>query len=179
MKVRRLLALDVIELLGVVGLSSILSILVSALLNWLSEERRFKRDQNIAYLTQKIDRFYSPMMFHFENMRSWSDAWSRESGYSYSGKTLAGKLEDMKDLMRSGLRFASPDVRTLWYKWQPFAVAAVERRRRRNLYPWFSEEGFQIRSKELHAAVRSECERLTQEYKRLLKKRRLLPLVER
>jgi hypothetical protein len=109
------------------------------------------------------------MIFHFENMRSWADAWNRESGYSYSGKTLADKLEDMKGLMRSGLRFASPDVKTLWYRWQPFAVAAVELRRRKNLYPWFSEKELQIRSQRLHEAVQAESERLTAEYKRASK----------
>lgn len=163
------MVLDITELLSIVGLSSILSILVSALVNWLSEERTFKREQNIKYLKEKIDGFYSPMVFHFENMRSWGDAWGRESGYSYSGETLADKLEDMKRLMRSGLRFASQDVRTLWYKWQPFAVAAVERRRKKKGYPWFSEEELQTRSQRLHMAVQSESERLTQEYKRLSK----------
>jgi hypothetical protein len=80
------------------------------------------------------------------------------------------KLEDMKRLMRSGLRFASPDVRTLWYKWQPYAVAAVEsRRRKKNIYPWFSEAELQTRSQKLHAAVQSESEKLTQEYKKLSK----------
>jgi hypothetical protein len=163
------LAFDITELLSIVGLSSILSIFLSALVNWLSEEHTFTREQNITYLKEKIDSFYSPMIFHFENMRSWGDAWGRESGYSYSGNTLADKLEDMKGLMRSGLRFASPDVKTLWYKWQPFAVAAVERRRRKNLYPWFSEQELQIRSQRLHAAVQTESERLTKEYKRVSK----------
>jgi hypothetical protein len=164
------LALEIADLLSIVGLSSILSILVSAFVNWLSEERKFKREQNILYLKEKIDGFYSPMMFHFENMRSWAGAWGRESAYSYSGKTLADKLDDMKALMRSGLRFASPDVRTLWYKWQPFAVAAVElRKKKRNIYPWFTEQELQTRSQKLHAAVQSESERLAQEYKRLSK----------
>jgi len=167
------LAFDIIELLSIVGLSSIiassLSILLSAVVNWLSWEHKFKREQNITYLKEKIDSFYSPMIFHFENMRSWAEAWNRESGYSYSGKTLADKLEDMKGLMRSGLRFASPDVKTLWYKWQPFAVAAVELRRRKNLYPWFSEKELQIRSQRLYEAVEAESERLTKEYKRVSK----------
>jgi hypothetical protein len=163
------LAFDITELLGIVGLSSILSILLSALVNWLSEEHTFKREQNITYLKEKIDSFYSPMIFHFENMRSWSAAWSQESGFVYSGKTLGDKLEDMKGLMRSGLRFASPDVKTLWYKWQPFAVAAVELRRGKDLYPWFSEEELQIRSQRLYEAVQAESERLMKEYKRVAK----------
>lgn len=164
------MALDITELLSIVGLSSILSILFSAIVNWLSEEHTFKREQNITYLREKIDGFYSPMTFHFENMRSWNEAWGRESGYSYSGKTLADKLEDMKGLMRSGLRFASSDVKTLWYKWQPYAVAAVEqRRRKKNIYPWFSEQELQIRSQKLHAAVQAESERFTKEYKKVSK----------
>jgi hypothetical protein len=164
------LALGIADLLSIVGLSSILSILVTAFVNWVSGERTFKREQNIAYLKEKIDSFYSPMVFHFENMRSWADAWHRESGYSYSSETLANKLEEMKRLMASGLRFASPDVRALWYKWQPYAVAAVElRRKKKSIYPWFSEAELQMRSEKLHMAVQSEGERLAQEYKRLSK----------
>jgi hypothetical protein len=171
------LALDITELLSIVGLSSILSIIVSALLNWFSEERTFKRDQSLVYLKEKIDSFYSPMIFHFENMKSWSAAWNQESGYVYSGDTLADKLEDMKKLMRSGLRFASPDVRKLWFEWQPFAVAASLLRKEKKTYPWFSDEELQVRSRKLHAAVQAESERLTQEYKKRLEKRRLLTLM--
>jgi len=85
----------------------------------------------------------------------------------------------MKALMRLGLRLASPEVKALWYGWQPFAVAAVEqRRRKKNIYPWFSEEELQTRSQRLHVAVQAESERLTQEYKRAVEKRRLLTLIE-
>jgi hypothetical protein len=170
------LAFDITELLSIVGLSSILSIIVSALLNWLSEERTFKREQSVMYLKEKIDSFYSPMTFHFENMRSWSAAWSQKSGYVYSGETLADKLGDMKSLMRLGLRFASPDVRKLWYEWQPFAVAAVIQRRGETTYPWFSNEELQTRSKKLHEAVQAESEGLTKEYKKKIEKRRLLTI---
>jgi hypothetical protein len=164
------LPFSITELLSIVGLSSIISILLSSLVNWVSEEHRFKREQNIIYLKEKIDSFYSPMLFHFENMRSWSDAWSQESGYAYSGDALADKLGDMKELMRSGLRFTSTNVRALWYKWQPFAVAAVELRKGMTTYPWFSEEELQIRSKKLHMTIQAESERLTQEYEKSIKR---------
>jgi hypothetical protein len=163
------LVFDVIELLSIVGLSSIVSILLSALVTWLSREHEFKREQNISYLKEKLDKFYSPMVFHFENMRSWAAAYGHKSGYVFAGETLGDKLEDMKGLMRSGLRLVSPRVEELWYKWQPFAVAAVERRRGKDLYPKFSEEELQARSKALHAALKAEREKLMKEFKRLSK----------
>jgi hypothetical protein len=115
------------ELLSVVGLSSILTLLLSSAINWYSREHEFKREQNLSYLKEKLDKFYSPMVFHFENMRSWAVAHGHEAGYVFAAETLGDKLEDMKGLMRSGLRLVSPNVEELWYAWQPFAVAAVER----------------------------------------------------
>jgi hypothetical protein len=109
------------------------------------------------------------MIFHFENMRSWSAAWGRSSGYVFAGETLADKLEDMKTLMRNGLRLISPTVQRLWYEWQPYAIAAVERRRGQDLYPPFAEEELQKRSKALHDALIADREKLMQDYKRVSK----------
>ena len=159
---------DITDFLTIIGLSSIISIFFTAIVNWLSEEHAFKRDQNIAYIKEKIDSYYSPMIFHFENMKSWGAAWGQDS-YVYAGETLGNKIGDMNDLMRSGLRFVNRDVEQLWYKWQPFAAAAVEERRGKNLYPWFREEELQIRSRKLHEALVADRQKLIQEYKRISK----------
>lgn len=156
------MAFDIPELLSIVGLSSILSILLSGFVSWLSREREFKREQNIAYLKERLDNFYSPMVFHFENMRSWAAAHGHKSGYVFATGTLGDKLEDMKGLMRSGMRLVSPKVEELWYAWQLFAVAAVERRRGQDFYPKFSDEEFQNRSAALHVALKEDRERLHQ-----------------
>lgn len=163
------MAIDITDLLSIVGVSSIVSILLSALVNWLSEEHKFKREQNIAYVKEKVDSFYSPMIFHFENMRSWSAAWGHESGYVFAGETLGNKLDDMASLMRSGLRFVSPSVETLWYKWQPYAIAAVERRRGKDLYPHLDEKELQILSGKLHNALKVDRDKLMKEYKEISK----------
>ncbi|MGD0176358.1 MAG: hypothetical protein ABSC50_05980 [Candidatus Bathyarchaeia archaeon] len=164
--------MDATEFLTVIGISSILSsvvsIIIGSIINVLSEDRKFKREQNIAYLEEKLDKFYAPMMFHFENMKSWGAAWG-EDALVYSGTTLADKLDDMKGLMRSGLRFASKEVKALWYDWQPYAVAAVHNRKGEPTYPWFSEAELQRRSRKLHDAVQTESQRLTAEYKRISK----------
>ncbi len=160
--------MDIADLLSIVGLSSIISILFTAILNWFSDEHVFKRDQNITYIKEKIDSYYSPMIFHFENMKSWGTAWGQDK-YVYAGETLGNKIADMNDLMRSGVRFVNRDVEQLWYKWQPFAAAAVERRRGKDVYPWFSEEELQIRSRNLHEALLADRQKLIQEYKRISK----------
>lgn len=157
------------NLLTIIGLSSITGSLVGAAVNWVLEGRKFKREQNVTYVREKIDAFYSPMIFHFENMRSWSAVYGHKSGYVFAGESLGAKLEDMKALMRSGLRFVSPIVESLWYEWQPYAVAAVERLRGKDVYAWFNEEELQIRSQKLHRALRADCEKLMEEYKDISK----------
>jgi len=157
------------NLLTTIGLSSITGSIVGAAVNWFLEGRKFKREQNIAYLKEKIDSFYSPMIFHFENMRSWSAAWDHASGYVFAGETLASKLEDMKTLMRTGLRLVSPTVERLWYDWQPYAIAAVERRRGNDVYPTFTEDELQKRSEALHTALKAERKKLMEDYKKVSK----------
>jgi hypothetical protein len=162
------LPFDILDLLTVIGLSSVISVLVSGLLDWFSENRKFKREQNIAYLKEKIDSFYSPMIFHFENMKSWGAAWGQD-GYAYAGKTLGEKIGDMNSLMRSGLRLVNSQVEQLWYEWQPFGIAASETLSGKRSYPWFSNEELQTRSRRLHEALVRDREKLIQEYKRISK----------
>jgi hypothetical protein len=91
------------------------------------------------------------------------------TGYVFAAATLADKLEDMKNLMRSGLRLVSPTVEQLWYNWQPYAIAVVERRRGNDLYPSFTDAEFQIRSSALHNALKQDRQGLTEAYKKISK----------
>jgi len=86
--------------------------------------------------------------------------------YAYATETLAAKIGDMNDIMRSGIRFAGPKVPTLWYEWQPWAVAAVERQRNRNVYPQFKYDEFLLRSQRLHEALKADSQELLRQYER-------------
>lgn len=120
----------------------------------------------MADLKEKLDRYYSPLNFHFENMRSWAVFLNSSERYAWAAETLADKLEDMKEIMRSGLRFASPEVQALWYAWQPFAVAAVEEsRERKRVYQQFDTKGLLDRTERLHDAIKAEKDDLLKRYR--------------
>ena len=89
---------------AVVGLAGITATVTGALINWLLQGRSFKQQQRIDHIKERIDKFYSPMIFHFENMKSWGAAWGKDT-YVFAGETLGSKISDMNELMRSGLRF--------------------------------------------------------------------------
>jgi hypothetical protein len=144
---------------AVVGLAGI----TGALVNWLLQGRTFKKKQHIEHLKERIDKFYSPMIFHFENMRSWGDAWGQDT-YVFAGGTLGSKIGDMNDIMRSGLRLVSHNVEKLWYEWQPYAVAAVERRRGKDSYPHLTDAEFVSRSRLLHEALKLDHAVLSKQY---------------
>jgi hypothetical protein len=161
---RWLLVLESIsDLLATVGLAGIVGSLSGAAVNWYFEGRKFKREQRIAHLKDRLDNFYSPLIFHFENMKSWGVFLKKP--YAYSSDTLAAKIGDMNSIMRSGMRLVGPKVQVLWYEWQPWAVAAVEKRRRGRVYPQFEDEEFLIRSQRLHDALKADCEELLRQYK--------------
>ena len=164
---RRLLTLESIsDLLATVGLAGIVGSLSGAAVNWYFEGRKFKREQKIAHLKDRLDNFYSPLIFHFENMKSWGVF--LEQPYAYATETLAVKIGDMNDIVRSGMRLAGSTVEALWYEWQPWAVAAVERRRKRNIYPQFKYDEFLLRSHRLHDALKADCEELLRQYRKEL-----------
>jgi len=162
---RGLLALESIsDLLSVVGLAGIVGSLSGAAVNWYFEGRKFKREQRIGHLKDRLDNFYSPLIFHFENMKSWGVF--LEKPYAYSSDTLAAKIGDMNNVMRSGMRLAGTKIEALWYEWQPWAVAAVERRRKRKIYPQFKYDEFLSRSHRLHDALKADCEELLGQYRK-------------
>jgi len=112
----------VIEFGSLSVLAAAVGAVFGGLMNWFLEGRRFRREQKISDLKEKIDRFYSPLLFHFENMRSWATWLGDPTTYAFSGDEMHKKLMDMYEIMRSGMRFASPEVTKLWFQWQPLAT---------------------------------------------------------
>jgi len=153
--------------LGLIGIGAILSSIISTWYSYSLEQKKFKREQGIAYLREKLDKFYSPMIFHFENMKSWGAFWGEQS-YVYATETVASKISDMNELMRLGLRFVSREVEALWYEWQPYAVAAVEERRGKSPYPQFRSEEFQKWSERLHRALSADRDNLMNQHRLLI-----------
>jgi len=139
--------------------TAVVSAIVAAIVYWFLEGRKFKREQKTRYLKERLDKFYSPMVFHFENMRSWGEFCRSE--YAWARDTLVGKNQDMDNIMRSGMRFVSPRVEKLWYEWQPWSIAATQQ----EVYPQFRMDEFLKRTKKLHEALRVEREELLREYR--------------
>jgi hypothetical protein len=146
--------------LGLIGIGAILSSIVSAWLSYIFNQRKFKSEQRIGYLKEKLDNFYSPMIFHFQNMHSWAKFRRSPHKHVWADKSLAAKIGDMNDIMRSGMRFVSPTIEKLWYQWQPMAVAAVDRQ-----YPEFRFEDLLASSQKLHEALLRERNALMKEYR--------------
>jgi hypothetical protein len=148
------------DLLGLIGIGAILSSIVSTWFSYSLSQRRFKREQRIAYLKEKLDNFYSPMLFHFENMHSWAEFGRSPQKHVWADKSLAAKIGDMNNIMRSGMRYVSPKVEKLWYQWQPLAVAAVDK-----VYPEYRLDDLLSRSQKLHEALLAERDALMKQYR--------------
>jgi hypothetical protein len=146
--------------LGLIGIGAIATSIITTAFNYYLQEKRFSREQRIAYLKEELDNFYSPMIFHFENMRSWGEFRKSPKTYVWADKSLAAKIGDMNNLMRSGTRFVSPTVAKLWYDWQPLAVAAVDK-----VYPEFNLDDFISRTQKLHEALVAERDNLMEQYR--------------
>jgi len=135
--------------------------LITIFVRWKLEEGRIKREERRSFLEERIDSFYSPLLFHFDHMKSWGAFLGNPEGYAFDPTTLTGKLRDMESIMRSGIRFASKDVRNLWHEWQPIAVAAVEERREgRRTYPQYDPQKFLKCSVALHSALNNDYNKL-------------------
>ncbi len=64
------------------GLPAVVAGIVASLVNWFLEGWKFKREQGTIDLKERIDKFYSPLIFHFENMRSWGIFVKSLQGYT-------------------------------------------------------------------------------------------------
>ena len=89
----------ILDLLATIGLAGVTGAVASGVMNWVFEGRKFKREQRLADLKEKVDRYYSPLNFHFENMRSWAVFLKSSDRYAWGAETLANKLEDMKEIL--------------------------------------------------------------------------------
>lgn len=148
----------------VVGLAGVTGSIAGAAINYVFEGRKFRREQQIAHLKERLDNFYSPMIFHFENMRSWGKIWNQP--YAYATESLGSKITDMNNLMRSGLRLMNTQVEDLWYEWQPYAVAEVERGKGKDPYPHLTTKEFILRTQRLHDALKADRDKLEKQYDR-------------
>jgi len=150
--------------IGLVG------VLIGALIVHWFEERKLKKQEQITLLKESIDRFYSPLLFHFENMKSWGKFQGSDTQYVFALTELQNKLSDMYLIMKSGIRLASPEVRRLWYEWQPYAVAEVEYRRIQlgiDKGPTYGQRNptiFNDKSTELHEALKADYKTLNEKY---------------
>jgi hypothetical protein len=64
------------------GSTAVVAGIVASLVNWFLEGRKFKREQRTIDLKERIDKFHSPLIFHFENMRSWGIFVKSPQGYT-------------------------------------------------------------------------------------------------
>jgi uncharacterized membrane-anchored protein YhcB (DUF1043 family) len=141
--------------------TAVVSAIVAAIVYWFLEGRKFKREQQINYLKERLDTFYSPLVFHFNNMRSWGGFLGTK--YAWDQATLVGKNQDMANIMRTGMRFVSPEIEKLWYEWQPFSVAATVQ----EVYKeQFNMEEFIKHTERLHEKLKAEREELMKHYRK-------------
>lgn len=146
----------------VVGsLGAIVGSLVTILANWYVEEQKSKREHRIIDLKKSLDKLWR-LLFYFGNMKSWGVFVG--GPYAFATDTLAKYLDEMAEMMKSEL-FVGVEVRDLWFAWQPYAVASVEKRRGQNIYPQFDSKEFDNRSQRLHDALKEEYDKLLRRYK--------------
>jgi hypothetical protein len=139
------------------GSVSAISAIVATLVSWFLEGRKFRREQRIGYLKERLGEFYSPFLFHFENMKSWAEWLSKPDSYAFAQDVLGRKVDDMVQIMRSRMHLASPQVTRLWFEWQPTAVPS---------HPSWNSNEFLVRSRRLHETVKAEWEMLLKTYRK-------------
>jgi len=155
----------IIQLGSTAAVAGLVASILTAVMNWLLEGRKFRREQRIINLTDRIDKFYSPLIFHLENMKSWGGFLKSPDGYAWSGQELEHKTDDMYQIMRSGIRFSSPRVEKAWYDWQPFAIASMLQSTYKEYY---DRRQLIDRTQRLHEALKADNERLKEQYYKLV-----------
>jgi hypothetical protein len=141
-------------------LGGILGSLVTVLANWYVEEERARRERRITDYRASLDKLWR-LLFYFGNMKSWGVFVG--APYAFATDTLGRYLDEMADMMKSEM-FVGVKVRELWFAWQPYAVAAVEKRRGKVIYPQFNESEFISRSQQLHDALEAEYKKMLRRY---------------
>lgn len=138
-----------------------LSAFVGAFAYWYFEGRKVRQERQIKDLKERLDEFYSPLLFHFENMKSWAIWLGEPDKYEFSLQELQNKFNETTQIMKSKMRLATTEIRRLWFDWQPSAVPS---------HPSWKRDEFLKRSHRLHEAIKSEYEKLDNELDKLLER---------
>jgi hypothetical protein len=155
--------LDSQTILGFVaalGIGSFLGSVISPIIASYYEERKLRRERRIANLEKRIDNLWR-LLFYFGNMESWGVALGVT--YSFGSEVLGRYLGEMLEMMKSQMYVGSV-VRQLWFDWQPYAVASVEKLQGKSTYSFYTKDEFERRFGQLHQAIRDEYERRLKEY---------------
>jgi phosphate/sulfate permease len=144
------------------GIGGIIGSLLTVAAEHYFEEKKSKRDQRVADLKERLGKLWH-LLFYFGNMRSWGEFTTGakdKASYAFATEVLARYLGEMTTIMQSETWHVGLGVRNLWFEWQPYAVAAVERRRGKIAYPRFSEAEFLERTGRLHDALTADYKEL-------------------
>ena len=151
-------------MLGLIGIGSLLSTILTCVLTYFLEVEKFKREHRIAFAKEGLDNFYSPMLQYFDIMKSWAQFRKSRQKYIWSNDSLQEKRGQMYEVIQTGTRFVSPSVRMLWSQWEPLAIAATTG----ELYPEFELEEFIKVTEKLHEALLHDRDELLRKYMDML-----------
>jgi len=152
------MALEFSDWIALIISSSAVATIVASLLHHYFGIQELKQKERIAYLKERLDEFYSPLLFHFKNMKSWGEWESpRTRIYAFSNQELIRKSGDMYEIMRAKMRLSSLTVRELWFEWQPIATSPRP-------WPQSIQDEFDKRSQKLHEALEDEYKDLKEKY---------------
>jgi hypothetical protein len=166
----------ILGLLAAGGFGAFLASLMTPIVSSYFEREKIKRDRRISDLKENIAKLWR-LVFYFGNMRSWGVFVG--APYAFATEVLGRYLDEMAQMVKLEMGFVEPRIQKLWFDWQPYAVAAVERRRRKRsrIYPKFTKEEFYIRSERLHEAVEAEWKKALKQYNKELGTRKLLDVI--
>ena len=150
----------ILSLVAAAGIGGFLASVIAPVISWHYEGRTFKRERRIANLEKRIDKLWR-LLFYFGNMESWGAV--QGGSIAFAPEVLGRYLGEMVEMMKTEM-FVGSAARKLWFEWQPYAVAAVEKREGKSTYAFFNNNDFVSRFHRLHQALLDEYERLSKEY---------------
>lgn len=150
--------------MGLIGIGSLLSTILTCVLTYFLEVEKFKRGHRIAFAKEGLDNFYSPMIQYFDIMKSWADFRKSPQTYIWANDSLQEKRGQMYEVMQTCTRFVSPSVRMLWSQWEPRAIAATTG----GQYPEFKRGEFLTVTEKLHKALLHDRDELLKKYMDML-----------
>ena len=150
----------ILSLVAAAGIGGFLASVIGPVISWHYEGRRFKRERRITNLERRIDKLWR-LLFYFGSMESWGAV--QGGSIAFAPEVLGRYLNEMVEMMKSEM-FVGSAVRKLWFEWQPYAVAAVEKREGKSTYTFFNNNEFETRFRRLHEALLDDYERLSRQY---------------